>query len=245
MIKKLADKLLKFYKNQLFDPGISGIFINPFYFLRKGLSRGIKKYAYHLNGKMLDFGCGSKPYKKLFKVKEYIGVDVIYKGHSHEKEPIDIYYDGKILPFKNEAFDSLFSSEVFEHIFDLDLILSELRRVLKKEGSALFTVPFVWDEHEKPYDFGRYSSFGITYLLEKHGFQILSIEKSTKFLETIFQLFNLYLYYKLYTKNKYLNILINILFIFPFNILGILISNILPNNENLYHNNVILAKKRL
>ncbi|HVO72423.1 MAG TPA: class I SAM-dependent methyltransferase [Ignavibacteriaceae bacterium] len=245
MIKKLADKLLAVYKNQLFDPGVIGIFINPFYFIRKGLSRGIKKYALELHGRLLDFGCGSKPYKNFFNVKEYIGVDVISRGHSHEKEQIDIYYDGKLIPFKDESFDSIFSSEVFEHLFNLEDILDELKRILKKEGKAIFTVPFVWDEHEKPFDYGRYSSFGIVYLLEKHGFQIIKIEKSTKFLETIFQLWSLYLYYKIYTKNKYLNIFINVLFIAPFNIIGMLISNLLPNNENLYHDNIILARKRL
>lgn len=240
---KLISKLLSIYKKETFDPGFIGIFINPFYFIRKGLAKGIRKDAIRLDGTLLDFGCGSKPYKNLFSNKRYIGVDVIDKGHSHEKEPVDVYYDGEILPFRDEAFDSLFSSEVFEHIFNLETVLSELKRVLKKDGLALFTVPFVWDEHEKPFDFARYSSFGITAILERNGFQILKLEKSTKFLETVFQLWNLYLYYKLNTRNKYLNILINILFIAPFTIVGIIISGVLPNNENLYHNNIILAKR--
>lgn len=243
MIRSLTGKLLAVYKNQLFNPGFVGVFINPFYFIRKGLATGINKYAVRLNGTLLDFGCGSKPYKKFFSNNKYIGVDVIEKGHSHEKEPVDVYYDGETLPFRDETFDSLFSSEVFEHVFNLEAVLSELKRVLKKNGLTLFTVPFVWDEHEIPYDFGRYSSFGIKYLLEKRGFQIIELEKSTKFLETVFQLWNLYLYYKLYTKNKYLNTLINIIFIAPFTIAGIIISGILPNKESLYHNNIILAKK--
>jgi len=245
MIRILASKLLSVYESQLFNPGFVGVFINPFNFIRKGLAKGIKKDATSLNGTLLDFGCGSKPYKNLFSNKRYIGVDVIGKGHLHEKEPVNVYYDGEILPFRDETFDSLFSSEVFEHVFNLETVLSELKRVLKKDGLALFTVPFVWDEHEIPYDFGRYSSFGIKYLLEKKGFQIIKLEKSTRFLETVFQLWNLYLYYKLYTKNKYLNILVNIIFIAPFTIAGIIISGILPNNENLYHNNIILAKRVL
>ena len=229
----------------MFNPGFIGAFINPFFFVRKGLSNGIKKYANQLQGNLLDLGCGSKPYKVLFKVDKYIGVDVINRGHPHETESIDAYYNGSTLPFKDEAFDSVFCSEVFEHIFELEEVLLELKRVMKKNGTALFTVPFVWDEHETPFDFGRYSSFGIKYLLEKNGFEILALEKSTKFLETLFQFWNLYLFYKLYTKNKYLNILINILFIAPFTIIGIIISSILPNNKNLYNNNIILARKLL
>ncbi len=206
---------------------------------------GIRKYSKQLNGNLLDFGCGSKPYKNLFQVENYFGVDMIDQGHTHEQElgDIDVYYDGKKLPFKDESFDSLFSSEVFEHVFNLEDILKELKRVLKKGGKALFTVPFVWDEHEIPFDYGRYSSFGIKYLLEKHGFRVIALEKSTKYLETVFQLWNLYLYYKLYSKNKYLNIFINLLCISPFTIIGIIFSNILPNNRNLYNNNIILAEK--
>lgn len=239
----MLNKLSSIYKKQQFNPGFLGIFINPFYFIRKGLLKGIEKNTQQLKGNLLDFGCGSKPYKDLFEVENYIGVDVFERGHPHETESIDVYYDGKFLPFKNEYFDSMFSSQVFEHIFNLDQMLLELKRVLKKDGFALFTVPFVWDEHEIPYDFGRYSSFGIKYLLEKNGFEILSLDKSTKFLETIFQLWNLYLYHKLYTKNKYLNIFINFIFISPFTILGIIISALLPNNKNLYHDNIVLAKK--
>jgi SAM-dependent methyltransferase len=241
----LINKLLAIYKNQVFNPGFLSIFINPFFFIRKGLLNGIKKYANNLNGCLLDFGCGSKPYKNFFNVEKYIGVDIINRGHPHETEldEIDVYYNGNVLPFKDESFDSVFSSEVFEHVFNLEDMLDELNRVLKKEGTALFTVPFVWDEHEIPYDFGRYSSYGIKYLLEKHGLKVISLEKSTTYLETVFQLWSLYLFYKLYTKNKYINIFINILFISPFTIMGILISGILPNNKNLYNNNIILVKK--
>ncbi len=241
----LIKKLLSIYKHELFNPGFIGAFINPFFFVRRGLVSGIKRYSKQLNGKLLDYGCGSKPYKDFFKVDKYIGVDVISRGHPHDTEEIDVYYDGKSLPFIDEAFDSVFCSEVFEHIFELEEALVELKRVMRINGTALFTVPFVWDEHEAPFDFGRYSSFGIKYLLEKNGFEIIHLEKSTKFLETIFQFWNLYLFYKLYTKNKYVNILINIIFIAPFTILGIIVSGILPNNGNLYNNNIILAKRIL
>jgi len=239
----LFNKLIPIYKKHIFSSGLISALINPFYFIRKGLLKGIKENTSELNGCLLDFGCGSKPYKDLFNVEKYIGIDVIGKGHSHEKEPIDIYFDGKILPFKDEVFDAIFSSEVFEHIFNLNEVLCELIRVLKKDGTILITVPFVWDEHEIPYDFGRYSSYGIKFLLEKHGFKIVKLLKSTKYLETVFQLWILYIYYKLYTRNKYLNIIINILFISPFTILGIVVSAILPNSNSLYHNNIILAKK--
>jgi SAM-dependent methyltransferase len=240
---KMFERLLTFYKHQQFIPSLISIFINPSYFIRKGLYKHILENAGHLKGILLDVGCGSKPYKELFNVETYVGIDIKNTAHSHEFESIDVYYNGQNLPFKDEQFDSAFSSEVFEHIFELNKVLKEINRVMKKKGIALFAVPFVWDEHEIPFDFGRYTEFGIRYLLEKNGFEVLEIKKDTNFIETISQLWILYIFYKLYTKNKYLNILINIIFISPFTILGILISKLLPENNKLYHNNIILAKK--
>lgn len=239
----MINKLLSYYKKQQFSPTFLSIFINPFFFIRRGLYKGISKNAGLLSGSLLDFGCGSKPYRNLFNVSSYIGVDIESKAHSHEKEPIDIYYNGKVLPFRNAQFDSVFSSEVLEHVFDLDEILCEINRVMKINGKGLFTVPFVWDEHEIPYDFGRYTQFGIKHVFNKAGFEIVSIEKTTHFTETLFQLWNLYLFYKFSTKNKYLNILLNIIFISPFTVIGIILSGILPKANTLYHDNVIVVKK--
>ena len=47
------------------------------------------------------------------------------------------------------------------------MLLGRINRVLKSSGMICMTIPFVWDEHEQPYDFARYSSFGIKSLLEK------------------------------------------------------------------------------
>lgn len=47
---------------------------------------------------------------------------------------VDIFYDGKKNPFDEGYFDSIFSSEVFEHVPDLVVILNELNRVLKQGG---------------------------------------------------------------------------------------------------------------
>jgi SAM-dependent methyltransferase len=236
--------LNKFYNKEMFAPSFLGIFINPFYFIRRGLYKGIVENRNYMTGRMMDFGCGRKPYKNLFNVEEYIGVDIEVSGHSHKNENIDIYYDGKSLPFKNDEFDSIFSSEVLEHIFIPDIILNELNRVLKTGGYLLLTVPFVWDEHEIPYDFGRYSSFGIKFLLEKHSFEIIKISKSSNYIEVIFQMFNAYIFQYFLPSNKILKVLLTPFFITPINILGILFSNILPKNKGFYHNNIVVARKR-
>ncbi len=244
MKTEMYDRLLQFYLKHCFQPGIVGLLINPFYLVRTSIYNAIKKHAHEVTGTILDFGCGSKPYRRLFNAAAYIGLDVEQSGHNHKKEPIDVYYDGKNIPFDDEYFDSCFSSQVFEHVFELDYSLQEINRVLKPNGTCLFVVPFVWEEHEIPYDFGRYASFGLAHVLKKNGFQIIKQEKDSHFARVIAQLWCSYLHDILATKKfKYINILLNVPVIFPFTLLGLILQAIAPRNYNLYFNNVIVAKK--
>lgn len=234
----------EFYKKQQFQTNFFSVFLNPFFIIRQSLFKAIKKNVCRLNGVMLDFGCGSKPYKSLFNnVETYIGLDIENEGHTHNNEDIDVFYDGKRIPFKNEYFDSLFASEVLEHVFDIDESLKEINRVLKKDALALFTLPFAWNEHEVPNDFGRYTSFGIKHLLEKHNFKILEFKKTGHFAAVIAQYRILYIYELLAPKSKYLKIIFNLIFIAPFTIIGFIFSSIMPRNKSLYFNNVVLVKK--
>lgn len=168
-----------------FRPGLT----SPFYFIRGALLKKVNQYAPKLSGKLLDFGCGSKPYQSLFTgVSEYTGLDFEGEGHSHGNEKVDVFYDGKKIPFTDETFDSVFSSEVFEHIFNIDEILPEINRVMKKGARLLITCPFVWNEHEAPLDYARYTQFALRHLLAKHGFTILSMDKSGDFTSALYQM---------------------------------------------------------
>jgi hypothetical protein len=95
----MLQKLKSIAIRQSFQPGFLAIFINPFFFIRRGLFINIRENAKKLEGVLLDFGCGRKPYKNLFAVKEYIGVDIEQSGHSHALSEVDVYYDGKTIPF--------------------------------------------------------------------------------------------------------------------------------------------------
>ncbi|MBK6634942.1 MAG: class I SAM-dependent methyltransferase [Chitinophagaceae bacterium] len=164
------------------------VFTHPFFLIRHEINNKIEVLAETISGKVLDFGCGAKPYAKYFiHAKEYIGLDIEKSGHSHEDEKIDVFYDGKKIPFDNDHFDAVFSSEVFEHIFNLEEILPEINRVLKPGGKLLFTCPFAWPEHEIPYDFARYSSFGIKAVVERQGFTVIEQYKTGHFFEVIMQ----------------------------------------------------------
>jgi SAM-dependent methyltransferase len=50
-------------------------------------------------------------------------------------------YDGRILPFEDSSFDVVFSSNVLEHIKDLEFSLGEIHRVLRPNGLAVHILP--------------------------------------------------------------------------------------------------------
>ena len=235
--------LKRLYNKSLFQPTFFGVFFNPFFIIRRGLFRNISALSKHLRGRLLDFGCGSKPYRALFDVTAYIGTDIEISGHDHRNEEIDVYYDGKTLPFDNASFDSIFSSEVFEHIFNLPEILDELYRVLKPGGHMLITVPFVWDEHEIPFDFARYTSFGIRHILTEKGFTIVEETKTTNYVATLCQMWAAYVYQHIFPQNKVIRIALTPLFITPITLCGLILSAILPTNQNFFHNNVLVVQK--
>ena len=240
----MLDKLRAIYRSELVYPSFLSVFINPFYFIRKGLWDGIKRNAHYMKGVMMDFGCADSPYRKVFHVDRFIGMDVVESGHEHNNEKIDVYYDGTNIPFEDKYFDSVLSTEVFEHIFNIDEILCELNRVLKDGGHMLITVPFVWEEHEAPYDFGRYTTFGIEHLLNKSGFEVIVHEKNTNYVETVVQLWITYLCRSVLPKMRYIGPIVSTLVTCPLNILGITLSHILPKNYSLYHNSIIVARKQ-
>ena len=228
-------------RKEQFEPGIIGLVINPFYIARKALLESIKELGNNISGKTLDVGCGTKPYEKYFISSEYIGLEIETTVH-REVSKADFFYDGTKFPFNNNEFDSIVTNQVFEHVFNPDSFLNEINRVLKKNGILLLTVPFVWDEHEQPYDFARYSSFGIKSVLEKNGFEIIDQRKTVTNFGVIIQLINGYIY-KMTVRNSLIRQIVTVLVMFPLNVFGIILSKILPSNKDLYLDNIILAKK--
>jgi SAM-dependent methyltransferase len=233
--------------NSFFTNSRWGLCYNPFYFVRKELYEGIAKHAPHLKGKLIDLGCGTKPYQHLFtQVESYTGLDIAVSGNSDGKSAIDLYYDGVTFPLENNSIDVLFSSETFEHIFNLPVIVAEIQRVVKPGGHILITCPFFWPEHEVPYDYARYSSFAITHMLNEHGFDIVEHTKTGHYLQTVWQAKALYRYF-IINRIPWLKPVLFLLFITPLFLWGSLLNKIMPQSmkrKDLYLNHIILAKKR-
>ena len=153
-------------------------------------------------------------------------------------------YDGKVLPFKDCSFDNVFSSEVIEHIDNLDEILDEINRVLKPNGKFMLTTPFVWNENEVPFDYARYNSYGLEKILNRHGFSVIEKRKSLNFIEILYQMKAEY-YRGIFDRfhSIHADRFVRLTFIPVATLKGLILGRLLPKDDSLYGNNIIICEK--
>ena len=128
----------------------------------------LKKLIPSFHGRVLDVGCGEKPYRSWFnKEVEYIGLDVIPGAN------VDVVVlPDECWPYPDEYFDVVFSSQVLDDVEYLSHTSFEMKRVLKKDGLAVLTIPFIYNENK---DYHRFSVFGAQKLFT--NFEIVHLEK--------------------------------------------------------------------
>ena len=119
---------------------------------------------------VLDAGAGDGPYKSLFEHARYESAD--FEKVDKKYAPCTYTCDLKNIPVESCRFDFIIFNQVMEHLPEPDLVLAELYRVLKPGGKIIYTGPLFYEEHEQPYDFYRYTQFGLRYLLSSTGFVI-------------------------------------------------------------------------
>ncbi len=107
----------------------------------------------------------------------------------------------------------------------------------------MLTTPFVWDEHTQPYYYARYSSYGLMDILKRNDFKILEMRKSLNDIRVIAQMLNAYIYKKTVSRYAVLNCLTCLVFMAPINIIGTVLGTIFPKNNDLYLDNIALARK--
>lgn len=127
--------------------------------------------------RVLDIGCGTMPYKKHFSQSEYVGLDVLESGAEAELKTPDIWFDGVTVPFANASADVIILTEVMEHARHPEGLLAESSRVLRQGGHLIVTTPFLYPEHEQPFDFWRWTTFGLSEALREQGFEVVHLGK--------------------------------------------------------------------
>lgn len=221
------------------------VFSDPAYIARSRLLKHVSLLVDGLkldgSGTWLDVGCGSRPYESLINSEKYIGMDVAESGNPAGRKRCDLLYDGVTFPIGNESVDGVICTQVLEHAKDPGGMIAEIRRVLRPSGSLILSAPFSWQEHEKPYDFTRFSSYGLINMLKWHGFQIKEHYKTTGSIETIAQAISVYIINNLCLGVPGWGRLLTFFFCAPVQILGLFCQRVLPDSRDLFLDNVVLA----
>ena len=150
---------------------------NDGYYLHyRSLFTALEKASAFAKGRLLDIGCGNKPYEKMFegKITEHFGCDIV---QSSERRA-DVVCPATQIPIEDESFDTVLCTQVIEHVADHRALLQEAYRLLRPEGVLILSGPMYWPLHEEPYDFFRFTQYGFRSLLETIGFTIHSIESN-------------------------------------------------------------------
>src|SRR3990167_8291343 len=135
---------------------------SPLFIIKKLQRERLKGSRAYLRGDILDIGCGTKPYRRFFDCRRYIGIDgsILVKP--------DICARSLNIPFKDNCFDAVICTELLEHLKEPGECLEEIKRVLKPQGYLYLSVPQSWGLHYEPRDYWRFTRYGIDYLLDKH-----------------------------------------------------------------------------
>jgi SAM-dependent methyltransferase len=145
---------------------------DPYFLVYRGMNRAFEKAASYAQGELLDIGCGNKPYEKMFpRVTRYIGCDVVQSSDRR----VDVLTEATDMPFGPESFDTVFSSQVIEHVSDHQKLFFEAHWVLRPGGHFIVSGPMYWHLHEEPHDYFRFTKYGLKYLFETAGFLVVDI----------------------------------------------------------------------
>lgn len=133
---------------------------------------------------VLDAGAGRAPYRDLFAHARYETADFLAVKKKRYAEP-DYVCDLTEIPVQDARFDHVILTQVLEHLPEPGKVLAELHRVSKPGGTLWLSAPLFYVVHERPYDFYRYTPYGLRHLLRGAGFEVEEIDWLEGYLGTL------------------------------------------------------------
>lgn len=129
-----------YYAEQMGCPGIRGR-----WFRKRQKIVGTLVDRYHEKGVVLDLGCGNSLWNE--RNKRTVGVDISHAFLCYNRTTFSSFFPlrgdlAQGIPCKDGSVDVVVAAEVLEHFQEQIGIISEIRRVLKKEGHAIISVPY-------------------------------------------------------------------------------------------------------
>ena len=168
-------------------------FTNPGWLIRRLIARDLRRVGPLASGRLVDVGSGEMPYRALFpNVHEYIGVDQISSYHPEARPAL--WADGGRLPLESGSCDAALATQVLEHVPEPAQLLREIARVLRPGGVLILTAPHIWELHEEPHDYFRFTRYGLAHLLTGAGFRIAEITAQGGFFVTAAQRASAFVY---------------------------------------------------
>jgi SAM-dependent methyltransferase len=170
-IADLRPSLGALYASQLHNPASWGDTSDHAFINNHLIERSIAGLAPRLKGELIDVGCGRQPYKSYYSHANL----VVACDFDSKRGHVDFSCPAHAIPVVAESFDSVFCTEVLEHVPDPLAVWREFHRILRPNGFVLLATPMYWPAHELPYDFYRYPEHGLRYLATTAGFEIKEI----------------------------------------------------------------------
>lgn len=156
--------------------------------------------------KTLDVGSASGRNKDYFPNSTTVDID--------ERANPDVVADAHQLPFENESFDCVVCKEVLEHVQKPDVVISEMKRVLKPGGKLVLSTRFLFPIHEAPHDYWRFTRFNLEELFS--NWEKVTIKEEADPITSIIMLIDRLIYQSVFKCNKFVK---GILYLLTFCIL--------------------------
>jgi SAM-dependent methyltransferase len=138
------------------------------------------------NKKVLTIGAGGEVNLLLNHYSKKNSFDLVSFDIEKNRQP-DLLGDICTFDFHEEKYDYVVIVEVLEHLHSPHLAISNIYSLLNQGGKIILTVPFIFPIHERPYDYYRYTKYGLEFLFK--DFKNLQIKERNSWLEAINVLF--------------------------------------------------------
>lgn len=127
-----------------------------------------------VNGQVVfDAGAGDGHWKNnITKPVRYISMDLGVGDASVDYSHLDIKGDLREIPLDDNSVDVIICIQVLEHLPEPWKVIKEFYRVLKPGGYIYASCPQGEPQHQIPYDFYRYTIFGLQSIFTTNGFSI-------------------------------------------------------------------------